>query len=85
MPKSPSEKSGVSPASRWHNFSKESMNDREERYATLFDKLDINKDGTVCIEDLTESLRAMGLKDQTQAARVSSELEPVLLLVIIYR
>ena len=31
----------------------------EERYAGLFNKLDVNKDGRIDIEDLTEALQQM--------------------------
>lgn len=55
------------PASRWQNFEKESAEDRRIRYSAIFSRLDVNKDGTVCIGDLTEALKAMGSKDPSHA------------------
>jgi len=58
------------PASHWGNYSKESEQERQKRYKELFSKLDVNKDGTICIADLTQALSAMGLGNQSQTAQV---------------
>ena len=63
----------VPPASRWQHFHRESIQDREERYAELFRKMDVNKDGTICIADLTEALHNLGLRNHPQAAKVRTK------------
>lgn len=66
------------PASRWQSFNTETAHDRAQRYGDLFKELDVNKDGTICIDDLTAALSTRGLKNQSQVAQVRGD------LIIIY-
>jgi len=52
---------------RWYRYGQESIQDRHERYAAIFRRLDVNKDGIICIDDLTAALKEMGSSDPSHA------------------
>lgn len=57
-----------SASTRWHRYHQESEQERNARYSAIFKRLDVNKDGTICIDDLTEALKTMGTSDPGTAA-----------------
>ncbi|XP_067941031.1 mitochondrial adenyl nucleotide antiporter SLC25A24-like [Watersipora subatra] len=62
----------IPPASRWQHYHAESEEERERRYAKLFKELDVNNDGIICMADLTEALRSMGLRHPQAAKKILS-------------
>lgn len=48
--------------------------EEEERLAKLFDKLDVNKDGKIDVEDLSKGLYAMGIPTVAGQAEASKEM-----------
>uniref|UniRef100_T1JKC1 EF-hand domain-containing protein n=1 Tax=Strigamia maritima TaxID=126957 RepID=T1JKC1_STRMM len=51
----------------------ELQSDAEERYEKLFHKLDINSDGRIDIDDLTEALNQMGMAENVDHAKIFME------------
>lgn len=50
-------------------FDSETHDERQERYHALFVALDVNKDGTICVDDLSEAFRAMDMQTRPHEAQ----------------